>query len=1454
MTLLGAGSADGIHLAIDADADSPIGDVAAALEEVSPGPYWLDGQSLSGPGRVADSGLRDGVVVYAGPAPPGDDQGTTARPPGSEPVEDLAVVAGPYAGTSVELNGPEIVVGRDPAASLVLPDEAVSWRHARLFPTESAWTVEDLGSTNGTWVGATRLEGPTRVNDGTVLEIGASLLAVRARLPADADVHPDEDGGLAFNRPARIQPASAAVRLQAPDPPREVDSGPLPWLQALIPIAIAGGLYLVLHSLTVLLVAAMSPVMLVSGTLGHHRRQAKQRQDEQASYRDALERTRARMTEAAAADLAEARDRWMDPAGAARVATGPARRLWERRPPDDDFLILRLGVGRRLARVELAGPCEDGGLAVPELAAAPVVVDLPRAGVIGLAGPAGETRAVARWLATQIAIWHTPSSVQLQLLTALDGSADWDWFRWLPHARGDGLGTAVSLIGNDTTTCDDRIRALLKLLESRAAAGRDRFAGADSWSPPVVVILDGARRLRGLPGVARLLGDGPRHGIFFIALDTDSARLPEEGRAELAFPVGGGVAATLRVHGEAPAAPLLADQVSPGWAEGVARALSPLRDVGSEQAGAALPATARLVDLIGLDPHRPADLLGRWRSGGLTPRAPVGVSIDGPFTIDLKRDGPHALVAGTTGSGKSEFLQTLVASLAVANRPDAIHFVLVDYKGASAFADCAALPHTVGMVTNLDGRETQRALTSLEAELRRREVRLHELGAVDIEAAWEAAPGTAARAGLARLVLVIDEFAELAHELPEFVTGLMRIARVGRSLGVHLILATQRPAGVITAEIQANTGLRVALRMEGDGDSQEVIGTSDAARISRATPGRAYARIGGGTALVGFQSARVAGRRRGVTVGLPPPQVVRVGWARLGYPWPGRPPAADAAGPATDLHALVDCVREAARLDQVEPGPSPWLPALPDLIGVGDLPPPAPGEPVAFGLEDLPADQAQVPASFDVRAGPHLVAIGAARSGRSTLLRTLATQVCTAYPPDLVHLYGLDYGNGALLPLADLPHCGAVVRRTEGDRVERLVNRLIAEVDRRHEQLARHRLGDIAEQHRAAPPEERLPYILLVVDRWEASIVGYAADSGDGVASGLARLVREGPAAGVRVVLSGDRSLLTDRLVAEIDQRLVLRLSDRDDYRLAGLEPKQLPADPPAGRAVRAETGTEVQVAVLGPASDRDRLDPGAPAQAGAVRVAADRARLRGGKPSRPPMRVESLPALVARDEVVARADDRPARPAPRIGSGPLWVPLGIGGDEGDAWAVDLGALGGFVVAGPPRSGRSNALAAMVAWLAGRSRLAVVAPRPSVLSEGATARAVPWFGDVSAGTGEELVRLAGGDGPLVLVVDDAGSFARSEADEALRFHLREAGPGRVVAVVAGQVDDVRSEVRGVVGDARRAQAGVLLSPGNSFDGDLFGVRLPAVYLDRMPPGRGCLIVDGQTHLVQLAIA
>ncbi|WP_460370949.1 FtsK/SpoIIIE domain-containing protein, partial [Actinocorallia lasiicapitis] len=251
-----------------------------------------------------------------------------------------------------------------------------------------------------------------------------------------------------------------------------------------------------------------------------------------------------------------------------------------------------------------------------------------------------------------------------------------------------------------------------------------------------------------------------------------------------------------------------------------------------------------------------AHVLASWKRGGTT-AVPIGSGTGGVVTLDLRADGPHGLVAGTTGAGKSELLQSLIAALAVRNRPDEMTFVLIDYKGGAAFKDCAALPHTVGMVTDLDGRLTERALESLAAELRRREQVLAAVGAKDLDDYVQDGRG---RAPLPRLVLVIDEFATMAAELPGFVDGLVDIGRRGRSLGVHLILATQRPAGVVTAEIRANTNLRIALRVTDAEDSSDVIDAPDAARIPKALPGRCFVRSGA-SSLTAVQTARIGGRR-----------------------------------------------------------------------------------------------------------------------------------------------------------------------------------------------------------------------------------------------------------------------------------------------------------------------------------------------------------------------------------------------------------------------------------------------------------------------------------------------------------------------------------------------------------------------------------------------------------------
>src|SRR5204863_2486589 len=226
------------------------------------------------------------------------------------------------------------------------------------------------------------------------------------------------------------------------------------------------------------------------------------------------------------------------------------------------------------------------------------------------------------------------------------------------------------------------------------------------------------------------------------------------------------------------------------------------------------------------------------------------------------RDGPHALIAGTTGSGKSELLRTLIASLAMTVDPERLNFVLVDYKGGSAFADCAALPHTVGLVTDLDEHLGQRALRSLDAEIRRREHVLRRAGVADLGQYRRAE--AASDGPLPRLVVVIDEFATLRSELPEFVDALVGVAQRGRSLGIHLVLATQRPHGSVSDNVRANTNIRIALRVQDAADSQDVIDGPGAAEIDRRRPGFAYCRLGHGE-MVAFQAAlanRKSSRRR----------------------------------------------------------------------------------------------------------------------------------------------------------------------------------------------------------------------------------------------------------------------------------------------------------------------------------------------------------------------------------------------------------------------------------------------------------------------------------------------------------------------------------------------------------------------------------------------------------------
>ncbi|GAA0959245.1 FtsK/SpoIIIE domain-containing protein [Actinocorallia libanotica] len=1393
---------------------------------------YADGRMLDPTARAARE-LRDGAIITL-------DAATVPATLTSEPdgLVEVRVVGGPDAGRVHRLG---------PGAAHLSAGVTV--------------TVGRSGTTVRAAPGATldgeELDGEREWPQGAVLVCGNSVLSLMPNSSPDTHLEPLPQG-MAFNRPPRIAPRNQPKRMKVPHLPEKQGRERLRLFGALLFSVFGLVMAWVLGQWYWALFALAWPLMMVAEWVGDrlygrksYKKAYKEYQLKSAYFSKDLEELRR-------ADERDRRAAHPDPAEVLLTATGPRRRLWERRLGDPDTLHLRLGLADLPAAIELEGAEEDvrealarGEQEMPPVArSVPVPLPMTEYGVLGLTGPRERSREVARWLVGQAAALHSPRDLSIVVLAADDAAEEhWNWVRWLPHCAPREGEECVALVGADPVSTAGRITELaIKITERRR--GRQQSAFDASARPRaevpynILLVLDGARSLRRAPGMPQVLKHGHEYGVHVVCLDDEERLLPEECTVVASWADADHL--RLRGHGLEALGPVLADRVGVQWAGRLGRALAPIKDVSREDTAEALPASARLLDLLGMPDPTAAHVLDGWRRGGRATRVPVGVGSGGPFEIDLSADGPHGLVAGTTGAGKSELLQTLIAALAVRNRPDEMTFVLIDYKGGAAFKDCAALPHTVGMVTDLDGHLTERALESLAAELRRREHLLLRAGAKDIEdyqaarTAQDAARGEEPPA-LPRLVLVIDEFAAMAAELPGFVDGLVDIGRRGRSLGVHLILATQRPAGVVTAEIRANTNLRIALRVTDPEDSTDVLDGPVGSGIAKATPGRCFVKSGAGP-VAAVQSARIGGRRGG---GGRPTEARTLGWAQLGHPLPV--PADQQDEQVTDLAVLVRAVAEAARKAGIPPQPSPWLTPLPDAVGLS--PRPAAGgsvvrvPPVEFGVTDLPAAQSRAPLALDLEQDGHLYLAGSAQSGRTTALRSLAGALAASCTPYDVHLYAIDCGGGGLAPLAALPHCGAVVPRESHDRVERLLNALNAEVGRRRQLLAEAGFASLAEQRATVSAGERLPWTVLLLDRWEGFTAAFEHYDYGRLVTGLLRLLQEGAAVGLRAVFTGDRTGLTGQAAMAFDRRLILRMSDPSDYGYAGLPDAHIPAHMPPGRALRVTPNAptlESQIGILG-------RDPSGAAQVAALQEIAAAAAARYGRVLPGPLRVDELPARVTSEEALAlRPDFRPPSP--------LWCLVGAGGDTLSPAGVDLLEEGpSFIVAGPPRSGRSTTLATIARSLLERDvPLLVITPRRSPLRE---LRGVPGVLAVLDSTAEEpeVEALTAAEHRFAVLVDDAELIDETELGDAVQALLRSARDGEHAVVLAGTTEDLSRGYRGFIADARKTRTGLLLGVQSPDDGELFGLRLPRNASYAGPPGRGLLILSGTPTPVQAAL-
>jgi S-DNA-T family DNA segregation ATPase FtsK/SpoIIIE len=1444
---------------VDTEPSAQTGRLAAELARAvgrGASQQWSSAPALFVGARAVDpdatlqtSGIRDGMDLGLGSPLP--------QAPEPEGRTEVRVVSGSGAGTVFRLVPGEYDIGSGESCRIRLGDGTPAFAARVRVRLDGTSELLEAGTT---LLDAKPVEGTPQWREGSQLAVGEILLELTSRQSAKAPLTPAADGlGLEFNRPPRFVPLARKSSFRLPAEPIKPDKRPIPFLPILLlPAATAATAIFVSHNWSFVFIALLSPIAALASQFGGRKQSMLKYLEQMTAYREKLSRARAEVEAALREEQLNLRLSLPDPASLLQLVSQPSERLWERRWQDNDFLTVRVGTADLPSNVSVEDPQQDENrrTTVPWLNQVPVAVQVRRAGVVGVAGH--DANRMAGWLAAQGASLHSPSDLRIVVLAGPEGERDWSWTRWLPHCQTQGEDAYV-LVGSTTDSLARRIGELGQLVSARVQSGPDLVRGGVNGYPDILVVLNQARRARSLPGVIALLRDGPSVGVYTICVDREERLLPEECGAvvvtDSAVRNGQTTGPVVRMGGGAPLEGVRLDAPEYDWYEPLARAMAPLRGVGDNDESA-LPGSVRLLDLLGIEPPTAQAVVGGWSLGGRSTRAILGTGYDGDFSVDLVRDGPHALIAGTTGSGKSELLQTLVATLAVVNRPDEMTFVLVDYKGGSAFAECAELPHTVGLVTDLDTHLVERALVSLGAELRRRETLLSQYSAKDVEDYLDKRQrGGDVAPALPRLLLVIDEFASMARELPDFITGLVNIAQRGRSLGIHLVLATQRPSGAVTPDIRANTNLRIALRTTDTSESRDIIDAPDSGDISPSTPGRAYARLGP-SALLPFQSGRVGGRRPGGAASPGEEVKVRaetVTWQELGGPLRIRTGRSGniVTEAVTDLSVLVTAVAQASRLANVPRQPSPWLPALAEVLQW--TPPPAPKPQaeraaelpaVEYGMVDLPAQQSRAGLTFDIDRAGHLHIIGSPRSGRSQALRTLAAALAQANGAEDVHLYGIDCGNGALNVLQQLPHVGVVVDRNQTERLGRLLDRLSAELTARQGMLGAKGTADLAELRRMTPPEERLPHIVVLVDRFEVFDREFSVFDNGSYTERMLRLLRDGAGVGIHLVLAGDKVLGNSRYGGTTEDKIVLRMNDRQDYSSVGIPNRSAPTEPPPGRGLRTQDLSETQIAVLGP-------DLSGRAQAEVIAGLGTELALREATvpAHRRAIRLDALPEHISYQEAAA---------LPRV-AGPMRPLVAVGGDTLAVVGPDLADVPTFVIAGPPRTGRSTALlTAGQSLLQAGTGLVVIAPRRSPLRElagrpGVTA--VITDADVPVGDFRAVLSNVPEDN-AVIVIDDAELLMGAEIDSDLALLARGGAGNGWGVLAAGNAESLSLSLAGWMGQVKRNRTGMLLSPQSIADGEVIGVKLTRGLVGQAPqPGRGLLHPgDGSLLSVQVPMS
>ncbi|WP_072687338.1 type VII secretion protein EccCa [Rhodococcus marinonascens] len=1208
---------------------------------------------------------------------------------------------------------------------------------------------------------------------------------------------------------------------------------------------------------------------------------------------------------------------WSHPEPALLWTIVGTARMWERRTTDPDYCHVRVGRGsQRLATRLIApetGPVEDlepvSAVSLRRFVRAhSVVQNLPTAvslrgfAAISVEGDRGTARSLVRSMLMQLCAFHGPDNLLVAVVCGPATEREWNWAKWLPHSQNpesfDGVGSSRMIYGS--------------VLELESALGpqlsmRNRFsrtAPAAPGVPQIVIVVDGGI----LEGESGMITNGGVDSATVLDISGFCPRLTASRGLRLVSE-DGSVGARSGTGVEMFAR---ADLVSAHQAETLARRLAPYR-------------TASQTAVDAGDDDQPAQtwsqMLGVGDVGRLNPdhawlprqgrdrlRVPIGLGVDGdPVEIDLKESaengmGPHGLCIGATGSGKSEFLRTLVLGLIATHSPDALNLILVDFKGGATFLGLEDAPHVAAVITNLaeELAMVDRMRDALAGEMNRRQELLRSSGNFANVTEYEKARLAGADLDpLPALFIVVDEFSELLSQQPEFADLFVAIGRLGRSLHIHLLLASQRLEEGKLRGLDSHLSYRIGLKTFSANESRTVLGVPDAYHLP-ATPGAGYLKCDSAE-IVRFQASYVSGtyegervaaaqRSAGATFELRPKIFTASPVAVDVVDLPDEPPSFDLTEIPAETRSTIDVVVDRVR-NHGSKAHEVWLPPLDEAPTLDQmLPRSVLTEPVPalsslrapIGIIDRPYDQRRDLLVVDLSGSTgNMAVVGGPQSGKSTAIRTLITSLSATHSAEQVQFYCLDFGGGTLSGLAELPHVGSVANRLDVDRVRRTIAEMSTIVRQREERFRDLGVESMAEFRRlraadldsgaAAAGVGRDPFgdVFLVIDGF-----GSVRQDFEALEQQITNLASQGLSYGVHVVLTASRwGEVRPALKDQLGTRIELRLGDPSDSDLG----RKTAALVPEGRPGRGMTRDSLHLFIGLPRIDGspDPTDLASGVAHAVSSLAAAAAAAAAATQGRHAPAVRMLPAQIARDELLHAAGSWPPYVDPERKC--LQIPIGLDEAELAPTFLNFAEQPHFMVFGDSECGKTtllrNICEGIMASNTGRQakiilgdyrrtmlgvveseHLAAYAPSSDLLTTNMKDLAhllqsrMP-SADVSQ---QQLRDRSWWTGPeIFVIIDDYDLVVTSSGNPVAEIveylpHARDIGFHLIIARRSGGA--ARALYEPVIARMRDLVSAGLVMSGSRDEGNLIGT----VRASAMPPGRGTLVTRGGNGLVQLA--